>query len=322
MEEKLNQMQQVGLLFTEIREYYKSVNFQKLMDFCVRFKHLSPYNAWLAQLQMPGARYVLSEREWEKKYNRKIKTNARPIIILIPFGPIDVIFDIGDTMPMPTKEKSSFLPSSDEEILSAIERPFLTKGIISKIKLQNLLDNLVYSGIAKEDIQAGSNFAARIEINSEHMLEYKVSEDLSYFFKNDYLISVNSKADNGELFASLCHELGHLFCHHLPNKYGGWKTRYGLGHRVEEFEAETVSWLVCKRNGISTPSENYLAGYIQNGEIPKISINSVLLAVNEIERLINSTSKEALKTGLLMRYSKKFKEEITKLKNQLKPQKS
>ena len=53
-----------------------------------------------------------------------------------------------------------------------------------------------------------------------------------------------------------------------------------------EFEAESVCWLLCERQGIKNPSAEYLNGYLDNnGEIPKISLDTVLKAVAAIEQI-------------------------------------
>ncbi|MBK7442542.1 MAG: hypothetical protein IPI65_13570 [Bacteroidetes bacterium] len=39
---------------------------------------------------------VLSAEKW-KKYRRTIKKNARPLLILMPFGPVEFVYDITDT---------------------------------------------------------------------------------------------------------------------------------------------------------------------------------------------------------------------------------
>ena len=65
------------------------------------------------------------------------------------------------------------------------------------------------------------------------------------------------------------------------------------------------------------PSEKYLSGYVERNDIPKgISINQILLAVAEIEKLINQAPSDALKQGLLWKYRKDFKETIAKIGKQ------
>ena len=91
---------QVDLLFQAVSSYSKCKEFKSLLAFCARFKHLSPYNAMLVQMQRPTATYVLTADEWKNKYNRVIKPDARPMIILVPFGPVDFVFDVYDTEPV------------------------------------------------------------------------------------------------------------------------------------------------------------------------------------------------------------------------------
>lgn len=305
MEKRLSQQEKIEVLFTKVREYRKSKNFGDLLKFCARFKRLSPYNAWMAQLQCPSARYLLTESEWKKRFNRELRTNAKPIIILVPFGPIDMVFDISDTI----CANSDSLETTDEDILSELESPYSTKGSVDPYAFTHLMENLPYYGIAWEQFEAAGSCAARIEVNHEKELEiYCHKKKIKY--RNDYLVSINSKAKKGEFFASLCHELGHLFCHHLPNAYGGWDVRK-LPDDVEEFEAETVSWLVCKRAGVENPSEKYMAHFMKsNSYTPPISVNAILLAAGEIERMMRDSSSESLKHGILYKHSNVFKEII------------
>lgn len=102
-----------------------------------------------------------------------------------------------------------------------------------------------------------------------------------------YQIVLNSNHSEELRFASLARELGHLFCGHLgPDEEGRWTSRVRLSREVEEFEAESVSWLVCARAGIESPSEKYLSGYLDaHGKAPPISFDRVLKAVGMIEEM-------------------------------------
>ena len=55
---------------------------------------------------------------------------------------------------------------------------------------------------------------------------------------------------------------------------------------IREFEAESVSYIVCARLGIDNPSEEYLSGYVKNyDEIPNISLYCILKAGFLIEKM-------------------------------------
>ena len=107
-----------------------------------------------------------------------------------------------------------------------------------------------------------------------------------------YNLVVNRSHPNETKFATILHELGHLYCGHLgtPNPKW-WKDRRNLKLNEREFEAESVCWLVCKRMGIKTPSAEYLSGYLDNyEEIPDISIDTVLKSVAIVESMINGSN--------------------------------
>ena len=102
-----------------------------------------------------------------------------------------------------------------------------------------------------------------------------------------YDILINETASTESRYATVVHELAHLYCGHVgsPNPKW-WPDRRGLDSCAEEFEAESVAYLVCARVGIDNPSEKYLAGYFQsNGEVPNVSVDLVMKAAGLIEQM-------------------------------------
>ena len=77
-----------------------------------------------------------------------------------------------------------------------------------------------------------------------------------------YVVEVNKHHRREQQYVTLTHELAHLLCGHLghPHKDDGWPGRSELSDAVMELEAETVAYLVCKRGGLESRSEVYLAG--------------------------------------------------------------
>ena len=80
-----------------IREFRSTEKFRRCVDFIGRNRYLSPYNAMLVDLQKPGARFVMTGKKWCEEYNRIPKLNAQKLIALVPFGPVQVMYDICDT---------------------------------------------------------------------------------------------------------------------------------------------------------------------------------------------------------------------------------
>ena len=95
------------------------------------------------------------------------------------------------------------------------------------------------------------------------------------------LVSRDSVLSAEARYGTLVHELAHLYCGHLgtPNDRW-WPDRQGLSITVREFEAESVSYLVCTRLGIDTASDEYLAGYVRRcPATPPISLDRVMKSV-------------------------------------------
>lgn len=236
----------------------------------------------MVKTQMPSARYVLTAANWEKKYGRKPKRNARPLVILRKFGPVDYVFEIGDTEPI---EKSLFA-MSDEQILELLADPYSTTGKIDTKDYFTLVQSLSYYGIALEKFRVASSFGAQI-LKTPCKVNIKGVEA-----KGHYVISINDKSSLGTAFASICHELGHFFCYHLTAPKKGkddWWTWRRLSWEQKEFEAEIVSFIICERYGVGNRSWEYLSQVLgKTGSIPEgISIDRIFKAANEVERMLN-----------------------------------
>ncbi len=271
----------IDKLFTNIEAYRQSTFFLDMLKFCATFKELAPYNAMLVKTQMPSARYVLTAKQWSNKYQRKPKLNARPLVTLRKYGPIDFVFEIGDTESM----AGNLFGWNDQDILEMLASPYSTSGGVQTDLYEVLVSHLPYYGIKLEHFRAGASLAAEI---IKHPCQIQVGDVETAGY---YVISVNDKADKSTAFASICHELGHLFCHHLcsPDTDTPWWTQRNTTWEEGEFEAEIVSYVICERFGIGNKSWTYLSEVIgRNGSIPQnISVDRIFKAANEVERMLD-----------------------------------
>ena len=106
-----------------------------------------------------------------------------------------------------------------------------------------------------------------------------------------YNLVVNQNHSEEEKFATIAHELGHLYCGHLgsPNEKW-WPARMIKDEKVREFEAESVAWLICGRVGIEPPSAKYLNVHLcEGGQIPQISLETVIKASGKIESMMKNS---------------------------------
>ncbi len=256
-----------------------SAEFQRMINCVGRFKHLAAYNAMLVDVQKPGAQLVLRSGEWEK-YNRRVKPNAQILIVLVPFGPVEYMFDISDTEQMPGKPYLE-----DAKLLQEWNDTFKKiEGKVDEKILNNLIQNLPSYGIYLDDTFQAADTYGGYTARDNH--EITININSKYYFKHSskFIISVNRRQNPTEKFHTICHELGHIFCRHIY--YNSNKQRNNLTRKEEEFEAETVAWLVCKRLGINNPSEDYLASYVSDGQVPYCSTDLILKAVTEIEKMM------------------------------------
>ena len=272
----------IDRLFEEIRQYCTGAEFMKKLTFYSNFPYIGAYNAALVEEQRPGARFVLTARKWKKEHKRKIKMNARPVMILLPFYPVEFLFDIADTEPI---DKN--LNIDDNAVIEDIIRrntTFCANYSDISYYMKYLQINLPKFGISyNHDYIVGSERRAEITQNTSDEIYVRVYKNAIVKYHNYYTISVDMKAKGTDELALLFHELAHFFCRHISSTW--WKGR-DLTKEIKEFEAETVSYLVCNRLGIKSEPQKYLAYYVINdNEIPPISLDAVFHAVDMIELL-------------------------------------
>jgi hypothetical protein len=268
-------------LFTLARKYNSSESYLELMRFVGRFRLYSPFNAMLIYTQMPGAHFVCTARRWRKDYRREIKVSARPIVILQPMGPVLFVFDVSDTEPLPDARA---LPLQ-------VEDPFqVRRGKIGG-QLALTIQNARRDGVRVTERADGSQRAGSIQWGSAgQYLEFRIAQEplskstqVPLWFE----LLLNSILSAESRFGTLVHELAHLYCGHLgtPNSRW-WPDRQALPHDIREFEAESVSYLVCTRLGINTASDEYLAAYVRRcPTTPYISLDRVMKSVWLLEQM-------------------------------------
>ena len=191
------------------------------------------------------------------------------------------VFDVSDTEPLPDA------PPLPPEVVSPFE---VRDGKIGG-ELELTIENAKRDGIRVSLRNAGSQSAGQIgSATSNAFLEVVVRfvpkrETTSVPLRYEVLLNANHSRE--ARYATLVHELAHLYCGHLgtPNEKW-WPNRSHLSGIVCEFEAESVCYLVCGRAGIDNPSDKYLAGYTgQNSRVPEISLECVMAASGLIEKM-------------------------------------
>lgn len=305
---------EIADLFKDVLEYRDSEKFEELLHFCVKLNTLGSYNAMLVKMQCPGAKYVLSRQRWAE-YNRRLRPNARPLMILAPFGPVSFVFDISETEPMPGR------PLFEDDFFEELGNPYRAKGFADPDEYEMLLSNLKYCGVEHDLAYHFSNERiASIEVShSEPMIKItKWNREIPIRFYLDYLLTINAQVPFETALVSVCHELAHVFCEHIAPPLGTreplWTVR-PLSKIQQEFEAETVAWLVTRRHGIrDSKSVEYLAKYLdKDNKIPEVDVSRMMSAVDRIELLFQTID---IKKSWLYKYSEDFKHSVDEMYRQ------
>lgn len=277
-------------LFSLTIQYGSSQAYLDLLNFISKFRFYSPFNAFLIHTQKRGATYVATAQRWYHNYGHRIKQDAQPIVILQPMGPVMFVFDIAETEPIPDMKKN--VPPIPDHIWKPFE---VVSGELRPGRFDRLIENAKRDGIRMHFTKEGSCSAGSIQkVNSSSgTQQFRSGQDkqkrpVVIEIPIDYELRVNTNGQGEEAqYATIVHELAHLYCGHFGSRdIRMWPDRQHLDHTTEEFEAESVSYMVCNRQGIVTTSPEYLANFARNNEdIPNISMEAVMKAAGLIETM-------------------------------------
>lgn len=268
-------------LFALTHRYRSSAAYMELLEFVGRFREYAPFNAMLVRIQLPGSQFVAPPSRWLRDYGRRLKPGARPLVILQPRGPVMFVFDVGDTEPV---EGAPPLPRE-------VTHPFDVRAGSLGGELDQTKVNAARDGISIQLGQAAPQGAGSIR---KSQFQGSVKFQIRKRPKPEYIqvpvryeILLNERHSAETRYATLVHELAHLYCGHLGTPDPRWwPDRRFVAPDIAEFEAESVSFLVCQRLGLDSPAEEYLASYVRNySEPPALSLECVMKVAGLIEKM-------------------------------------
>lgn len=258
-------------LLDESRLYRYSTDYLELLKFISRQRNFAPFNAMLLQIQKPGLRFAASAKDWHKRFNRDIKPQARPLIILWPFGPVALVYDLLDTEgeDLPD-EVFAFRAGGTEEVYSV-------EQFSRKLDKKQIALNFMDSG----DNSAGS--VQRLECKTEPGKKIPVCS---------YRIDINKNHPTNVQFCTLCHELAHIYLGHLGLDKLSGADRSRFKEAQQEIEAESVAYLICHRNDIQPKSQSYLNQFVTSDTTTQnLDLYRIMKAAGQIESLLGLNSK-------------------------------
>lgn len=251
-------------LLTDARLYTNSKHCKELLDFVVRLRNFAPFNAMLLHIQKPGLSYAASVRDWKERFGRTVKEGARPLLIMWPFGPVALVYDVQETEGKP-------LP---KDVTS-----FIAIGPIDHGRISRSTDLMRKKNVDSEMFDGGDGAAGYIRVTKRASGPKE---------KNSYRLLVNCNHPPVVQFVTICHELAHLYLGHLgPDKALNIPHRCWMGHAQMELEAESVAYVVCARIGVQSRSEAYLSKYVsEKTTLDELDVYQVMRATGQVESLL------------------------------------
>lgn len=255
-------------LLAESKLYKTSDGYWKLLQFTSKLRNFAPFNAMLLHIQKPGLTYAASTSDWLHLFERKPKIDARPLLILWPFGPVALVYDVQDT---------------EGRDLPADVQSFFAHGEITEKRFAGFYPKLGKRNIDCAEFDGGDGKAGSIRHHGKTLAEKPLQI---------YRLQINRNHPVATKFVTLTHELAHLFLGHLGKDTAlNIPERPRPNHAQEELEAESVAYLVCARNGVSSQSEKYLSNFVEtHPTIEDLDLYQVMRAAGQIETILNLTS--------------------------------
>jgi hypothetical protein len=288
-------VQKIETFFKDVLQLKDSESMKQYLTFCRRMSKRTPFrrspldifanttsstfNSTLVFIQNPKSYYFLTKDKWEKLFNRHVKPNSRPMVILFPFGPVEFVYDIEDT-------EGEDLP---QDLIKWWEEG---QGEIGEIEFNNLAE------MCKSlNIEVGIETVKELYHHSAFQMGKAVE-------KADGTRTIrlhpryNAPEHIQEAFGVLVHEAAHHLLGHLgelkitiADKKGNTSEKLiarafnPQDDSVTEVEAELCAWLLFAEFGVEKHSAAYVAQYIMESTIPSIRITEVCKAVSKISKM-------------------------------------
>jgi hypothetical protein len=235
---------------------------EDLLDQVSRIPGRRLFNALLAIAQVPHATMLHSEDVWADRWGRRVKPGERPLVLLFPFGPVELVYDVSQTE-----------PTADAKPLPFDATPFAMEPVAAaEAALSRLPDAVKRFGVRVVEARQGVALAGHIERVRAAGWLVVPSRDAKTEARQvpvRWIVQLNGSHSPTEQLATLAHELGHLFCGHVGADQGDeWPSRDLSDHAQREFEAESVARLVFRRIAPGAELPPYLEHVLDPGRPP------------------------------------------------------
>ena len=222
---------------------------EEMFSYAVYMWHmsgLSLYNSAVLVVQRPGLGFAANESTWQRDYGRLIKPEARPLIIVKPFSPLEIYYEASDTYSPEDKPLRSWMQQPKTFEIPTMP-PFTKEDLVLVLNRHG-----VYFG--ERDL--GERLCGEMIYQKTPMpieCHNKKGEPIKLF--THYAMILNSRHELPQQTATFFHEIGHLLCGHLPQDkeitdkdFLGCKIpkRGNIPPEQKEYEAELTCKIIMK----------------------------------------------------------------------------
>jgi len=240
--------------------YRNSTAFREMIEFVAKFREYAPYNNMLVKVQNPSCGFYATEKDWIRRFDRRVVDDAKPMLILAPMHPVMLVYDLDSTegSPLPKKLKTFAQTEGDFD-------PKIFKLTMENVKRDKIL-------VQFKTLSSTNAGVATTRLSDS---KYKMR------------IVIHDKLDDRSRYSVLCHELAHIYLGHLgTDKDNWWPCRINLSHSTVEVEAEAVSYIVTLRVGLMSPSDSYLSSHLRGDGVPEsVSLELISKVAGKLEEM-------------------------------------
>lgn len=251
-------------LIGQSQQYRQSPAFKETIDFMARFRDYAPYNNMLVKIQNPSCGFYATARDWRARFKRRLREDARPMLILAPMHPVMLVYDIdqteGDPIPDELAKFGKFSGDFRDE--------WLSRSIANAEKYRIRIGFRTLSS-------THGGFATLARVSDGAKMR----------------VVIHDRLDDPSRFGILSHELAHILLGHLGSDWDHWwPARANLSAKTMEVEAEAVAFIVTQRFGLEGSSAEYVSRHLNGGEIPEgVSLDLIAKTAGLLERMARET---------------------------------
>ncbi len=272
-------IERLDQLFRDILERKDSTQLKKFLQFTERMPMHAPFNNGLVFAQNPNCTYYATAKQWRDRFRREVRYGARPAVILVPFGPVEFVYDVEDTEGDHVADRD-FLYWWEEAGGGKMSVDILEHTIESCKRIElTVVKHDDHSYFHHHSMQT-MGYASIDALRKREIHLHPRYEDVQY---------------QVEAYGVLCHEIAHHLLGHLGEvEYKVTKKgdstmksvchdRTNIPRHIAELEAELVAWMVFSMFGMKKESATYMATWLTNQQDLKVlSISEVLKVAGKI----------------------------------------